>query len=126
MFFKYFERNYYVQYSRFNVQRAEARHAAEPATADPRQPAKAGRKSQRQAERAAEVSHRAFELERPGSVPGLFCSDSKRRADEPTGPAFDRPPLNLQVAPCDEAIAPDPARDILSRLKLGDHKCCGY
>src|SRR4029077_14283476 len=72
MFFKYFERNYYVQYSRFNVQRAEARHAADPATADPRQPAKAGRKSQRQAERAAEVSHRAFELGRPGFVPGLF------------------------------------------------------
>src|SRR4029077_17263098 len=83
MFFKYFERNYYVQYSRFNVQRAEARHAAEPATADPRQPAKAGRKSQRQAERAAEVSHRAFELERPGFVPGLFCSDSKPSKGSP-------------------------------------------
>ena len=72
MFFKYFEGNYYVQYSRFRFRRSKARHPGDPAATGAKQSPETGRQSERQAERAAEVNNSAIELERPGTVPGLF------------------------------------------------------
>jgi|HubBroStandDraft_6_1064221.scaffolds.fasta_scaffold948330_1 hypothetical protein len=85
MFFKYFEGNYYVQYSRFRFRRSKARHPGDPAATGAKQSPEAGRQSERQAERAAEVNNSAIELERPGTVPGLFLVASALLASATAG-----------------------------------------